>query len=64
MTKFLMIMVLLFGAISNFTLWECNRCHMQHIGNNPPRNVKCPASKTKQNHWWILKKTNKVNFEY
>lgn len=39
----------------SFTLWECNRCHQQYIGDNPPRFVKCPATENKQPHWWIKK---------
>jgi hypothetical protein len=36
-------------------LWECNFCHQQYQGDNPPRFVKCPAKDMKQNHWWIQK---------
>lgn len=36
-------------------LWECNWCHQQYQGDNPPRFVKCPAKDMKQNHWWIQK---------
>ena len=36
-------------------LWECNWCHQQYQGDNPPRFAKCPAKDMKQNHWWIQK---------
>jgi hypothetical protein len=36
-------------------LWECNWCHQQYQGNQPPAFAKCPAKEMKQNHWWIKK---------
>ena len=36
-------------------LWECNYCHQQYQGNQPPAFAKCPAKEMKQNHWWIKK---------
>ena len=42
-------------ALAAATLWECNWCHQQYQGDNPPRFVKCPAKDMKQNHWWIKK---------
>ena len=36
-------------------LWECNHCHQQYQGDQPPRFAKCPAKDMKQNHWWIKK---------
>ena len=36
-------------------LWECNWCHQQYQGNQPPAFAKCPAKDMKQNHWWIKK---------
>jgi hypothetical protein len=52
--------VLLVGCFAGATLaaaklWECNFCHQQYQGDNPPRFVKCPAKDMKQNHWWIQK---------
>ena len=43
-------------ALAAATLWECNWCHQQYQGDNPPRFVKCPAKDMKQNHWWIQKR--------
>lgn len=37
------------------SLWECNYCHQQYQGNQPPPFAKCPAKEMKQNHWWIKK---------
>ena len=37
------------------TMWECNYCHQQYVGDQPPRFVKCPAKDMKQGHWWIKK---------
>jgi hypothetical protein len=50
-------------AVATFTglvlaathLWECNYCHQQYQGNQPPAFAKCPAKDMKQNHWWIKK---------
>ena len=50
-------------AVATFTglvlaathLWECNYCHQQYQGNQPPAFAKCPAKEMKQNHWWIKK---------
>ncbi len=36
-------------------LWECNWCHQQYQGSQPPPFAKCPAKEMKQNHWWIKK---------
>ena len=36
-------------------LWECNYCHQQYQGDQPPAFAKCPAKDMKQNHWWIKK---------
>jgi hypothetical protein len=52
--------VLAVGCFAGVTLaaakfWECNWCHQQYQGDNPPRFVKCPAKDMKQNHWWIQK---------
>lgn len=41
---------------SQLIIWECNYCHQQYIGENPPRFIKCPAKDNKQTHWWIRKK--------
>lgn len=41
------------------TIWECNYCHQQYIGNSPPPFAKCPAKDNKTNHWWIRK--SKIN---
>ena len=35
--------------------YECNRCHQQFFGGNPPRNVVCPSGDGKQKHWWVPK---------
>ena len=43
-------------ALGAAKLWECNHCHQQYQGDNPPRFAKCPAKDNKQNHWWIQKK--------
>jgi hypothetical protein len=37
------------------SLWECNHCHQQYQGDQPPRSAKCPAKEMKQTHWWIKK---------
>ena len=37
------------------SLWECNHCHQQYQGDQPPRFAKCPAKEMKQTHWWIKK---------
>ncbi|NBW96642.1 MAG: hypothetical protein EBR28_07885 [Planctomycetia bacterium] len=42
-------------AMAATKLWECNRCHQQYQGDNPPRFTKCPATDNKQTHWWIQK---------
>jgi hypothetical protein len=50
-------------AVATFTglvlaathLWECNYCHQQYQGDQPPAFAKCPAKDMKQNHWWIKK---------
>ena len=42
-------------ALAAAALWECNFCHQQYQGDNPPRFVKCPAKDMKQTHWWIKK---------
>jgi hypothetical protein len=50
-------------AVATFTglvlaathLWECNYCHQQYQGDQPPAFAKCPAKVFKQNHWWIKK---------
>lgn len=42
-------------TLATAKLWECNFCHQQYQGDNPPRFVKCPAKDMKQNHWWIQK---------
>ena len=61
MIKLITCIVLLSSMIIVKDLWECNRCHQQFIGKNPPRSVKCPATDNKKTHWWILKKTDKVS---
>lgn len=43
-------------ALAAAKLWECNHCHQQYQGDNPPRFAKCPAKDNKQNHWWIEKR--------
>ncbi|MGI9177723.1 MAG: hypothetical protein ACR2IT_07695 [Pirellulales bacterium] len=45
------------SAVTGFStsLWECNYCHQQYQGNQPPAFAKCPAKEMKQNHWWIKK---------
>lgn len=43
-------------AMAAAKLWECNYCHQQYQGDNPPRFVKCSAKDNKQNHWWIQKR--------
>jgi hypothetical protein len=54
--------VALAGAAASATLvlaaqhlWECNWCHQQYQGDNPPRFTKCPAKDMKQTHFWIKK---------
>ncbi len=42
-------------ALAAPSLWECNWCHQQYQGNQPPAFAKCPAKEMKQNHWWIKK---------
>ena len=42
-------------VVAATSLWECNRCHQQYQGNQPPAFAKCPAKEMKQNHWWIKK---------
>ena len=58
MTKFILYLTVLSVLLLSPKLWECNRCHQQYHGNNPPRTVKCPATNNKQNHWWIIKRSN------
>ena len=43
-------------AFAATKLWECNFCHQQYQGDNPPRFAKCPAKDNKQNHFWIQKR--------
>jgi hypothetical protein len=54
--------VALAGAAASATLvlaaqhlWECNWCHQQYEGDNPPCFTKCPAKDIKQNQGWIRK---------
>lgn len=61
MIKFLVTVLTISSLFLSTKLWECNRCHQQYQGNNPPRTVKCPATNNKQNHWWILKRTDNVS---
>jgi hypothetical protein len=42
-------------ALAATHLWECNYCHQQYQGDQPPAFAKCPAKDMKQNHWWIKK---------
>jgi hypothetical protein len=42
-------------ALAAPSLWECNWCHQQYQGNQPPAFAKCPAKEMKQNHFWIKK---------
>ena len=42
-------------ALAAAKLWECNYCHQQYQGDNPPRFAKCPEKDNKQNHFWIQK---------
>lgn len=43
------------SSLFSTSLWECNYCHQQYQGNQPPAFAKCPAKEMKQNHWWIKK---------
>jgi hypothetical protein len=61
MTKIILLIAFALGCFSivsaqNLTLWECNRCHQQYQGNNPPYFTKCPATNNTQTHWWIRKR--------
>lgn len=50
------ILALIVGAILvSTTIWECNYCRQQYIGNSPPPFAKCPSKDFKSNHWWICK---------
>lgn len=55
MIKFFTIIALIGTMFLASKLWECNRCHQQYTGDNPPPFVKCPSTNFKQNHWWIRK---------
>lgn len=56
MIKYLFIaLVSLILCAASSKIWECNYCHQQYVGDNPPRFTKCPEKNNKQNHWWIRK---------
>jgi len=56
MIKYLTVLIAtIVTGLAVSSLWECNYCHQQYIGNSPPHFVKCPAKDNKVNHWWIRK---------
>lgn len=52
------------AVLMSTTIWECNYCRQQYIGNSPPYFVKCPARNNQTNHWWIRKTVNQSDGEY